>query len=489
MTKKPNFLLLMTDQQRFDTLGCTGNEIINTPNIDNLAKNGVNFINAYTQAPACVPARQNLMTGRHAHDFPLMTNNGTFPDREVPTLPSLLRNQGYHTQAIGKMHFKPSRNHMGFDRMELSEENPDFRQDDEYLLFLKDQGYGDVEEPFGKRHKYHYDPQVAPVPEEYHVTTWAADRTIEFLKNNRNRPFFCFTGFHKPHPAWAPPKPYHEIYDPDKLPLPDRSKSDREPLDDLLISENISKRMRDPSDKKIRRVKSRYYGMITHIDEKIGQIVGTLERYCLRKNTVLIFTSDHGELLGDHYAWGKRCFYEGASHVPFIASWPGMWPENEERDQLISLYDILPTILTLAGENIPNKLAGADLAPVIKDNTSSWRDQLYGEWGRGRKAKYMVRWDDWKYVFLVNGGREQLFNLREDPEELRNLASKKPDVCDTCKGKLARFFLKEGYNDALDGNNLLELEYEQLEFREPDTAYPDWPDNIPGESRCENGRK
>ncbi|MGH2355104.1 MAG: sulfatase-like hydrolase/transferase, partial [Chloroflexota bacterium] len=164
-SQRPNFLLIMCDQLRADCISADDRAWpgVSTPNIDRIAQRGVRFRRAYTEVPVCVPARVNVLTGLHAHQLGIMDNQPT-PGPEVPTLPGLLTDLGYFTAAIGKMHFRPPRNHYGFQRMLLSEEIPRYRVDDEYLLYLRDRGYGHVLEPHGLRHEQYYQPQVSQLP-------------------------------------------------------------------------------------------------------------------------------------------------------------------------------------------------------------------------------------------------------------------------------------------------------------------------------------
>ncbi len=473
----PNFLLIMTDQQRYDSLACNGNPLIETPNWDRLAARGVRFTQAYTQCPVCVPARMNLMTGHYGHTLNL-TSNGPVPGPEVPTLAGLLTAGGYFTQAIGKMHFSPPRNHMGFQRMWLSEEMPRYRQDDEFLMYLEEQGFGHVEEPHGQRHELYYQPQVSVLPAEHHTTAWTGRRTVEFLEQNRNRQFFCFTSFIKPHPPWEPCVPYDGMYPEDQVPMPVRREEERDPLDAFLLRQNHSKGMDNPSDEITRRVRARYYGMVSQIDAAIGEILDALDDLGLTENTLVLFTSDHGDLLGDHYAWGKRCFYEGPVHVPFIVSWPGRFPEGERRDHFVSHCDILPTFLAQAGEHAP-EVPGEDLTPVLHDPAAPWREYTTSEFGRDRTAKFMVRRGDWKYIYLANGRREQLFDLQTDPDELNNVAGDAPEVLQELRDILLTHYALEDWDGAVVGDDLIGFDFEPLDLGGENRQFPIWPRNLP----------
>ena len=480
--ERPNILLLMCDQLRADGLGAAGHPLVRTPNIDRLAASGVQFTRAYTESPVCVPARINALTGLHSWQAGVF-DNGPSPAHTVPTLGTLLTEQGYFTQAVGKMHFRPPRNHVGFQRMWLSEEIPTYRDDDEFLQYLREQGYGHVGEPHGQRHELYYQPQVSVLPEEHHTTAWTADRTVDFIARNRNRPFFCFTSFIKPHPPWDPPHPYATLYDPATVPMPVRRASEREPVDTHLLVQNHGKGVDDPDDDLIRLIRARYYGLISHIDRNVGKIINALDEYGLTERTLIVFISDHGELLGDHYAWGKRSFYEGSARVPFLVSWPGRLPAGETREHFVSGCDLLPTFLAAAGaaDAVPADVTGQNLLPLCADAATPGRAALAGQFASDRLMKLMLRWDDWKYCYFANGGRQQLFNLRDDPHELADRAGQHPALCREARKRLVQCFRAARHQAALDdaGNALRAYPFAQLPLGQINRQHAVWPRNEP----------
>ena len=473
----------MCDQLRADSLGAAGHPLVRTPNIDRLAASGVQFTRAYTESPVCVPARINALTGLHSWQVGVF-DNGPSPAHTVPTLGTLLTEQGYFTQAVGKMHFRPPRNHVGFQRMWLSEEIPTYRDDDEFLQYLREQGYGHVGEPHGQRHELYYQPQVSVLPEEHHTTAWTADRTVDFIARNRNRPFFCFTSFIKPHPPWDPPHPYATLYDPATVPMPVRRASEREPVDTHLLVQNHGKGVDDPDDDLIRLIRARYYGLISHIDRNVGKIINALDEYGLTERTLIVFISDHGELLGEHYAWGKRSFYEGSARVPFLVSWPGRLPAGETREHFVSGCDLLPTFLAAAGaaDAVPADVTGQNLLPLCADAATSGREALVGQFASDRLMKLMLRWDDWKYCYFANGGRQQLFNLRDDPHELEDRAGQHPALCSRARERLEWYFRAAGHRGALDdaGNALRSYPFAWLPLGRINRQHAIWPHNEPG---------
>ncbi|WP_407267787.1 sulfatase [Radiobacillus sp. PE A8.2] len=466
---KPNVLLIMTDQQRWDTIHAGGNDYIETPNLDRLCSTGVRFDNAYSESPECVPARASVLTGRWGHDTGCL-HNTTPLSEEVPTFVDSLSDSGYWTEAVGKMHFEPVRTSHGFKKIHLSEEIPESMEGDDFLQYLKSVGYGNVHEPHGVRHEYYYVPQVSQLPNAHHNTTWVGDKTVEFLNKKKRDPWFFFTSFIKPHPPFDATIPYLNMYNHEELPLPSRSEEEKKHLFDLLNWQTYTKWMESVDDNLTRLIKANYYACITQLDTQIGRILDVLESTGQRDNTLIIFMSDHGELLGDHFQWGKRCFYNGAMRIPLILSWPTRIPQGEVRDQFASLIDIAPTILNTCGlVEQSNKLPGDNIVEFALNKEVSGRKIAFGEFGVKEKAIYMA-WDgDWKYIYTPNGSKEGLYYLPEDPNELKNLASdnkvlnKKMHL----KNELIKFFKKENYDEALSDDK-----YDLLSL--PETNIPDW---------------
>ncbi|HRR29390.1 MAG TPA: sulfatase-like hydrolase/transferase, partial [Victivallales bacterium] len=208
MKRKPNIILIMTYQQRFDTISAYGCKEINTPNIDRIAKQGVVFNKAYAECPECVPARHALISGQHPLRTGVLSNAVGRLAPNTPTIMSVLSNNGYYCQAIGKMHFIPTREKFGFHNMLLSEEVPSSIEIDDYLSYLKSEGYLNyIREPHGMRGHMYYIPQVSPLPKEKHTTWWTTEKSIEFINNIKvaRRPFFLFISYIKPHPPFDPP--------------------------------------------------------------------------------------------------------------------------------------------------------------------------------------------------------------------------------------------------------------------------------------------
>lgn len=455
---RPNLLLIMCDQLRFDALRAAGNEHIQTPNLDRLCAEGVRFAYGYTESPVCVSARAICMTGQ----LPLRTgifDNGYPLPTEYPTLMSRLRKAGYFTQAVGKMHFSPVREHHGFDRMWLSEEVPRHVEHDEFLQSVLAAGYGHVEEPHGIRHELYYVPQISQLPEHLHTTAWTAQRTIDFIaeRAHENTPFFCWTSFIKPHPPFDPPSPWHRLYRSTDMPLPVRSKNEIAWHTWFQRSQNRSKWMDlFPDDNLLRSMKAYYYACVSFVDSWVGEILTALADTRQRENTVIMFVADHGEFLGDHYAFGKRNYHEPACHIPYIISWSGTLPEGAVREHLVGLQDITPTLLRAAGiEDDCPKFDGMSLLAAAGDEAAPGRPYLFGQIKEENLGMYCAMNEEWKYVYCAPDRMELLLNYRDGGNELVNHAHEPglDGIKQELKEALFAHFRSAQYTDPLDGDD------------------------------------
>ena len=310
-----NVLLLHTDQQRFDTIAAHGNACIATPNIDRLVKDGTSFMRAYSSNPICMPARHDLITGASARHHGYWENTGRpIADYALNTVPRLLSRQGVQTMAVGKMHFFPTREHHGFNHMDLMEELPESREDDAYLAYLAQHDYGRLRCEHGVRPLFYHTPQAARVPDAHHGSAWVAHKTIEHLQTERKAPFFIFASWVGPHPPYYVPQPYLDRY------------RDR-PLPELLSNARCTRQApaspENADGERLRRMREAYYGAITFIDVQIGRILDALDATGQRDNTLIIFTTDHGESLGDNGTYQKMLPYDSCARIPLIVCGPG----------------------------------------------------------------------------------------------------------------------------------------------------------------------
>ncbi len=417
---KPNILLITTDQQRFDTAGPAAPPFMRTPHFDHLCREGVLFSSAYADCPICVPSRVSIMTGKYVFTHGMSANGETsrVMGREG-TLPSLLRALGYQTIAIGKMHFGPQRVRHGFDEMILP--------DDYYREMRKNgQVYQPMRHGLGQNELY---PTMATVPECQTLTSWIAEQCVEFIRDRRDPsvPFFLWCSFSKPHPPLDPPEPYYSMYRNCPVPDPifgDWSADDRCP--------EVFKRFREtqsydlvPLDI-IREARAAYYGLITQIDYNMGRIFAALQDMGLFDDTLILYTSDHGEFLGDHHTGSKVFFHEPSAHIPFVLRMPKSWDNRchgTTSPALVTLADILPTLVRAAGGEPPDDVDGQDLIALARGETPP-RQFLEAMVIRGDQPAYCAITDGrWKYIWYPEGGCEQLFDLENDPQELRDLAN------------------------------------------------------------------
>ncbi len=463
--QRPNVLLIMSDQHRGDCLDFVarpdGQQLrVQTPHLRRLAEEGICFRNCYSESPVCVPARALLQTGILPHRSGIFANGDPLP-ANAPTLAGCLAANGYFTQAIGKMHFRPVRAHHGLQRLWLSEEIPYTVAEDEFLRFLLGAGYGHVEEPNGIRHEMYLLPQVSQLPETHHTTAWTGRETIRFLREQtterREQPFFCWTSFQKPHPPFEPPVPWHRLYQPSMAPAPVKSDDELRWLPTTMGSAAFQQFIDQfPDYNRLATMWSYYFSAISFIDSWIGMLLDELERLALRENTLVLYVSDHGEHMGDHWTFGKSTFYDAAAHVPAILSWPAGLPQGKVRRQLVGLTDVAPTILDAAGvDPAPFGLRpdGLSLLPAAREDAPT-RPVLIGQVGKGASAHLAALNADWKYVYAAGDNRELLFRRNGPEGELRNElvdpSREAAAAAEELRATLQQRYRHDGATEALD---------------------------------------
>jgi arylsulfatase A-like enzyme len=448
---------LHTDQQRWDALGAAGTDAIRTPNLDRLADRGVRFSRAFVQAPVCMPSRASYLTGRYPSENAIFTNGVPLPE-DVRTLPEYLGPRGYTTANVGKLHFlnHSDRDHTqphpsyGFDHLEISDEPgcyPDAyrawvaKRDPDALDGIS-VGLPPAAEsrqpPSVTEGIAHPEPRFPkePVPfgadDDLTHTAFVARRTIDYLREHRDDRFLCVSGFYSPHSPWVVPQRFLDAYDPDDLPvpdLPDRLEERRAGIDtDSPYTGTFSGAER-------RGAYHGYYAMVTEVDHWVGRILDALEDLGLREETLVLFTSDHGEDLGDHLRYGKGYpAWDTISRVPLLAAGPGV-EGGRVVDDLVELVDLVPTLIDAAGGPVPSDLQGQSLVPALAGEGGVDRDAVLTEDDDGK----VLRTDRYRYAVGVDG-EERLFDLREDPGEYDDV-SDDPDYRDAlgdCRHRLLR---------------------------------------------------
>ncbi len=451
----PNILLLFTDQQRADTIHAAGNPVIVTPHLDRLAREGVLFTSAYTPSPVCVPARCSLIYGQYPHRTGCADNSDPMPD-DRPSLMQALSEAGYRTHGIGKMHFSPDLQTLrGFQTREYQEELRARVEEDDYLRFLHANGFGHVYDPMGCRGEMYYIPQPAQVPARLHATQWVGDRAVEFIRGaSRSQPFFLFTSFIHPHPPFSPPTPWNKLYRGPLMPLPKRPEQCEALHTYMNRFQNRYKYRDNGLDTNLLRVmKAYYYACISFIDFQIGRILAALDETGQLDSTLVLFTSDHGEFLGDYNCFGKRSMLDAAARIPLIVRYPQRFAPGQRCDAPASLVDVMPTFLGAAGTD-PSRYAlqGSNLAELA---TGRVERTVYSQFQRGALGVYMALNRRWKYFYSAPDRREFLFDRLQDPGELRNRAGIVfcEDALAAMREGLLAYYRSEGYTEPLEGDH------------------------------------
>jgi arylsulfatase A-like enzyme len=454
---RPNILLVTTDQQRGDCLGIEhaagAPHPVMTPHLDQLAYEGIRFTRGYSDCPVCIPARTTIMTGRTARTNG-MVSNSTDPIPETPhrTLPGRLAAAGYQTHAAGKMHFNPPRRRNGFERMRLLPED--------YVNWLERTPY-----PGGYRaHGLGGNEVTAafnPLPVEYTATHWIVDESIDFLRQrDPDYPFFMWTSFEAPHPPFEPPEQFVRLSDGVEIPPPvigdwaaaplpaaeGDSGADGGAVPRPLQQRRWTHKLDHLTPGQIRAARRHYYAQITHVDYELGRLFGELQSQRLWDDTVVIFTSDHGEMLGDHGAFHKQLFYEPSARVPYLLRVPHRFDPPAPAGTTVStpalLADLYPTCLDLARLWTAEDAAERDGQSLMTAPWTRGERWVFGQCGGGRNASYMATDGRQKYVYYPWGGTEQLFDLERDPAECHDLAQQATHAAllDACRARLGTAF-------------------------------------------------
>ena len=433
--KRPNILFITTDEQRFDCLGCYGNPVIRTPNVDRIAEQGVRFERGYVQNPMCMPSRMAIMTGRYCSENGCNINCVGIPEHEqADTFIQALHDAGYMTAAIGKMHMMPKWGPFGFAYLDLVEGKADLNN--QYIDYLKARGLngkqneakGEEDGPPGTR--------TSALATEDTIDAFVGRRGVRWLDDwCGDEPFFLWLSFSNPHFPFDPPEPYDTMYDPATVPGPvwREGEMDDKPTQRQLQRERGYDRY---SDDELRKVIAHYYGNVTLVDDQVGKVLEVLERKGLMEDTLIAFTSDHGDHLGDHRLLHKSgvTFYDISVRVPYLVRYPKLFPQGAVCEDLVEAIDLPATFLDVAGVTAPSAMQGRSLVGLADGKLDDWRDDAFSEIDLHINPKMhgpndpgsrdyvaMICTREWKYVHFPNLGIGELYDLVSDPHELTNL--------------------------------------------------------------------
>ncbi len=409
--KKPNIVFICSDQHSYKVNGFMGHPIVRTPNLDRIAKEGVVFDNAYSGHPVCTPGRASMMTGMFAHDSNSFCNS-TVWDGSQPLWSNYLKGEGYYCRAIGKLDLSDEHD-TGFEEIETShghQYKPDITS-----LFRRPVAYRVNERPNvdGKpRNKAHKDAQKTQLG-------------LDFLQKeakDKKQPWALYVGLTQPHPAFVALKKYYDMYPTYSMDMPNIPPGFLE--EQHLVYQELQrfKRIATPiSEERIRKARAAYYGMVSELDEYVGKIYNELKQSGELENTLFIYTSDHGESLGEHGLWFKNNLYDMAARVPLVMAGAGL-PKGKRVNAPVAHVDVAASMLDLAGSDGVEKLRGHSLIPMVFDQKGDHPGYAFSECHSEGNAtgSYMIRKGDWKYIHFT-WYDDMLFNMKDDPGEFNNL--------------------------------------------------------------------
>jgi len=440
---KPNVLLIMTDTQRKDDMSVYGNKILKTPHLDRLADEGVRFENCYATVPACMPARATIFTGRYPAAHGVRSNGIPLPEDEITIADMFLQN-GYRTGGAGKFHLLP---HYPYRKQVLptmeTHPKPFYGFQD---FHLGEDGRSGEHWQWLKKNYPEYDGKGDDkIPLELHNSYWSTSHTIDFIKGcvANDEPFFAFCSYVDPHQSYDPAPPYSEMYKPEDMPEPVRIEGEldsKPPFHRKIAESSNHKRYTDNWAEE----KANHYGEMAFIDDMIGRLINEIGELGIRENTLIVFISDHGDELGDHWLWWKGAYhYKGCSNVPLIINWEGKLPSNKVVYDYVQQTDIFPTIMEMVGLPVHPGVQGISLNNITQsDLNASGYEFAYVESYHGgavspefyeiqnrpvpEKAEdplnvFTIRNDQWRITLCAGQEYGELYDLSKDPNEFNNL--------------------------------------------------------------------
>ena len=441
---KPNVLLIMTDQHRYDCIGYSGVYPIQTPNIDGLAREGSWFSSAFTPIPLCCPARQALLNGRRPETFGALWNYDLGP--KIPALhpdqyswPRHLRDCGYATSYIGKWHVNPEHDptEYGFNNFVGTEPYEDFQRSNYPNIAYTGDWFGERD----------------PIPLNGSQTHWLADKAVEAIETHSrsDQTWHVRLDFPEPHLPCRPADPYAQLYNPEEVPPWESFEEHFENKPYIQRQQLYNWRIEDFDWKDWAPIVARYYGVISQVDDAVGKVLAALDHTGQAENTLVIYTSDHGDMSGGHRMMDKHyVLYDDVVHVPLIIRWPaGMSGGTPRHEFVYNLLDLPPTILELAGLEPPTFLQGRSLVPLlIGETVTDWRQEVVSTYNGQQFGLYtqrMLRDRRYKYVWNATDV-DELYDIVQDPGELTNLAGYKglENVLGRMRRQLYSILIQEG---------------------------------------------
>lgn len=463
--KQPHIILIITDQQRADALGCAGKYGIKTPNLDLLANDGFYFNNAYTAAPSSTPARAGLLTGLSPWHHGLLGYSSRIAEHYRYEMPQMLRDLGYLTLGIGKMHWTPQNALHGFHATLVDEsgrvESPYFCSD--YRKWFQTMAPGQNPDATGLEWNGHA-ASAYKLDEGLHPTAWTGNTAVQTIRHfnaDGDQPLFLKISFARPHSPYDPPQRIIDMYEDVEIPLPAKGEWSRN------TGSNVTDPSQDPtapfaqfSEEYVTNTRRHYYAAVTFIDEQVGQIVEALKDKGMYDDAIIVFTSDHGDMMGDHNSWRKTYAYEGSAAIPMIVKTPvtvtTAFPKGSTLEQPVELRDILPTFLDAAGSTVPEDMDGRSMLSLITEKNPKWR-----RWIDMEHATCYADHNYWcgltdgkmKYIWFLRTGEEQLFDLTADPDESVNQIGNKSyaTIADEMRKALAEHLSERGEEWVKDG--------------------------------------
>ena len=419
---KPNILFIMSDEHNATVLGANGNKIIRTPHLDGLAAAGVTFDACYCNSPLCVPSRESFLSGQYVSRNGVWGNSCELPRADIPAVPNLLNAAGYESFLCGKMHLAADRRYgyvdVGSD-FNNSKKNGGVgrRQADD----LPGHGLSD------RFKSFHTGEHSSILQHDEKVR----DGAVEFLKNRKpgGKPFFFTVGFLAPHFPLVVPEQYWKNYE-NRIPMPNIPPGY---LDSLALNYKHMRagfQMENVPPEVVKKGRELYYGLTQWLDDQVGQVLAALRASPFAENTVIVYTTDHGENMGEHGLWWKNAMFDTATRIPLIVSWPPRWKGGARRTGVCSLVDLARTLVELGGGQTPDNWDGTSMLPWLDRAATPWKDQAVVEYYSHPIASgyVMIRKGHFKYTYHTppdekHPAQRELYDLSTDPGELRNLAA------------------------------------------------------------------